>query len=294
MNRRGKTGATKKRSWEEVAEEDESEEVGGGPSEAFLALQKELEEKYAIQAENERTEAKQLRAAEEEAKRAAAEAEEKLRNYGGNPRVFLDIETSDISSSRLAKGTPAGRIVIELLTDLVPKTAENFRQLATGEAGVGSSGFPLHFAGNPFHRIVPGFMAQGGDITREDGTGGESIYGTSFPDEGFPLPHNTAGLVSMANSGPDTNSSQFFVLFAPAPWLDGKHTVFGRLVGEESTEALRAVEACGSPEGRGQPARRVQIVSCGQLEAEEKQPDDSDAADDAGESAVSAGGEAAG
>lgn len=130
------------------------------------------------------------------------------------PRVFFDMEIH---------GEPVGRIIMELRADVAPKTAENFRCLCTGERGAGRLGRPLHFKGSPFHRVIPEFMCQGGDFTRGDGTGGESIYGRTFADENFVLKHDQAGVLSMANAGPGTNGSQFFLCTVPCPWLDGKH-----------------------------------------------------------------------
>ncbi|KAJ0407555.1 hypothetical protein P43SY_006873 [Pythium insidiosum] len=133
-----------------------------------------------------------------------------------NPSVFFDVSIG---------GKPAGRLVFELRKDVVPKTAENFRQLCTGEAGVGRSGKPLHYKGSKFHRIIPNFMCQGGDFTHGTGVGGESIYGHKFPDENFTLKHEGVGLLSMANAGPNTNGSQFFITTVDCPWLDGAHVI---------------------------------------------------------------------
>ena len=155
-----------------------------------------------------------------------------------NPKVALDVTIG---------GEPAGTITIELFADVVPKTAENFRALCTGEKGTGKSGKPLSYAGSPFHRIIPGFMIQGGDFTRGNGTGGESIYGEKFADENFELKHTAAGLLSMANAGPNTNGSQFFITVDATPWLDGKHVVFGKVV--EGMDVVEAMEAQGSRSG---------------------------------------------
>lgn len=157
--------------------------------------------------------------------------------------------------------TKAGRIMMDLRKDVAPKTAENFRALCTGEKGVGESGKPLHFKGTAFHRVISQFMCQGGDFTRGNGTGGESIYSAKFPDENFKLEHTGARILSMANAGPNTNGSQFFLCTVPTPWLDGKHVVFGSVT--EGMEVVKKIESVGSESGR--TAQPVKIEDGGEF-----------------------------
>ncbi|KAK9814797.1 hypothetical protein WJX72_011617 [[Myrmecia] bisecta] len=169
-----------------------------------------------------------------------------------NPIVFFDVT---------AGGQPLGRIEMTLRKDVVPKTAENFRALCTGEKGVGKSGKPLHFKGSPFHRVINDFMCQGGDFTKQNGTGGESIYGEKFPDENFTLKHTGPGILSMANAGPNTNGSQFFLCTVKTAWLDGKHVVFGSVT--KGLDVVKKIEGFGSASGR--TSKPIVVADCGQL-----------------------------
>jgi peptidyl-prolyl isomerase F (cyclophilin D) len=159
------------------------------------------------------------------------------------PHVFFDIDIA---------GESAGRIVMKLRADVVPKTAKNFGQLCSGEVGFG-------YKGCPFHRVIPGFMCQGGDFTNQNGTGGKSVYGEKFEDENFKLKHTGPGILSMANAGPGTNGSQFFLCTAKTAWLDGKHVVFGKVV--EGISVVEAIEAVGSQ--GGETSKPVTIAHCG-------------------------------
>ena len=168
-------------------------------------------------------------------------------------KVFYDVTIG---------GAPAERIEITLDTTNTPNTAENFRALCTGEKGMGTQGKPLHFKGSKFHRVIPGFMAQGGDFTRGDGRGGESIFGGKFQDEDFTNKHTGRGILSMANAGPNTNGSQFFLCFTATPHLDGKHVVFGQVTG--GMDVLDKLEAVGSAPA-GATSKDCIISDCGML-----------------------------
>ncbi|XP_057596162.1 peptidyl-prolyl cis-trans isomerase A-like [Hippopotamus amphibius kiboko] len=162
-----------------------------------------------------------------------------------NPTMFFDIAI---------EGKSLGHVSFELFADKVPKTAENFHALSTGEKGFG-------YKGSCFHRITPGFMCQGGDFTRHNGTGGKSIYGEKFDDENFLLKHTGTGILSMANAGPNTNGSQFFIFTAKTEWFDGKHVVFGKV--REGMNIVEAMESFGSKNGK--TSKKITIADCGQI-----------------------------
>merc|ERR1712079_474495 len=162
-------------------------------------------------------------------------------------RVFFDVT---------ADGAPLGKIIMELRSDVVPKTSENFRALCTGEKGYG-------YKGSTFHRVIPTFMCQGGDFTAGNGTGGKSIYGNKFKDENFALKHTGPGILSMANAGPNTNGSQFFICTSVTDWLDGKHVVFGQVI--DGMDVVKKVESFGSAP-KGIVSKKIVVADCEQLE----------------------------
>lgn len=192
------------------------------------------------------TEEKSGEKVEDAAKTEVQEGEPPAKRIRANPQVYMDIKIGN---------KPAGRLRILLRADIVPMTADNFRSLCTHEKGFG-------YKGSCFHRVIPQFMCQGGDFTNHNGTGGKSIYGRKFEDENFILKHTGPGMISMANSGPNTNGSQFFISCDRTDWLDGKHVVVGELT--EGMDVLRKMEAQGTKDGK--PREKIIISDCGELE----------------------------
>ncbi|KAK5800164.1 hypothetical protein VI817_002376 [Penicillium citrinum] len=170
-----------------------------------------------------------------------------------NTKAFFEVQYAPVGSS----APKVGRINFNLFEQDVPKTAKNFRELCKLPEGQG-------YKNSGFHRVIPQFMLQGGDFTRHNGTGGKSIYGDKFPDENFKYKHDRPGLLSMANAGPNTNGSQFFITTVVTSWLDGKHVVFGEVADAESMKVVKEIEALGSSSGSIRSATKPTIINCGE------------------------------
>ncbi|CAI2382086.1 unnamed protein product [Moneuplotes crassus] len=170
-----------------------------------------------------------------------------------NPKAFFDVSIG---------GNPTGRMTFELFKNEVPKTSSNFLEFCKGYKPLLGQNYSYKYS--IFHRVIPRFMCQGGDIINGDGTGTISIYGGRFPDENFKYKHDRPGLLSMANAGPDTNGSQFFITTAETPWLDGNHVVFGQVV--DGMDVLDKIEQQGTD--LGSPRQRIEISECGEIKEE--------------------------
>jgi len=174
--------------------------------------------------------------------------------------------TDSVTFTVTADGDPLGKIEIALFGGVVPETVKNFVSLCKGDSGTTPHGVPLDYADSPFHRVIPGFMAQGGDFTNGDGTGGWSIYGKDFHDENFELEHVSRGILSMANAGPNTNGSQFFITFEATPWLDGHHVVFGQVT--EGDYVLTEIESLGSSSGKTEKVIKISACEVAEIATE--------------------------
>lgn len=179
--------------------------------------------------------------------------ENRPQRHPDNPVVFFDMSIG---------GHHVGRVKLELYRDVAPKTVENFRQLCTGEFKLNK--VPIGYKNSIFHRVIKGFMVQGGDFVKADGTGSLSIFGEKFPDENFLLKHDQPGLLAMANSGPNTNGCQFFITCSKCDWLDGKHCVFGKVLDQQSMLVVRKIEGV-SVSSNSMPRLNVEITECGEL-----------------------------
>lgn len=266
-NRKGsnKKGSNKKVAAKSASQEIKKDELTVEPTELLAQLQAaeqaraqsgKQSDKQAAASNNSNDLTAQLQAAEQERTKKPSKGKTShaaVPNAGPNPRVYFDITVG---------GDSVGRIVMELFNDVTPRTAENFRALCTGEKGMGKMGKPLHYKGSIFHRCIKEFMLQGGDFTNFNGTGGESIYGEKFADENFERKHTGPFLLSMANAGPGTNGSQFFITTVPTPHLDGKHVVFGKVL--KGQDVVRFIEALETKDG-DKPLKDVIITNCGEL-----------------------------